>query len=135
MRSKIQPETRLNAPRHLVSLLVSWLVLRNAHIIAIRLSTLVEGLTDQLGLEGHVVARQRLTIALQAVACRVEPLLAVDQSDPLAPGAATIGSVTITVPAGTAPGYYYVIGKADASAAVAEVSETNNAFQQVIRVN
>ena len=64
-----------------------------------------------------------------------DQLLASRSIDPLVPGAANIGSVMITVPLGTAPGYYYVIGKADASAAVAEVSETNNNFQQVIRVN
>ena len=46
-----------------------------------------------------------------------------------------MGSVTIVIPVGTAPGYYYVIAKADAGGSVAEVSETNNNWQQLIRVN
>ena len=64
-----------------------------------------------------------------------DPLLATRSIDVLAPGASNVGSVTITVPVGTAPGYYYVIAKADAGGVVAEVSETNNNWQQLIRVN
>jgi hypothetical protein len=37
------------------------------------------------------------------------------------------GSVPVTIPAGTPPGYYYVIGYADADRAVSEVRETANA--------
>ena len=53
----------------------------------------------------------------------------------LAAGASNAGSLSITIPTGTAPGYYYVIAKADSGLAVAEVSETNNHWQQLIRVN
>jgi hypothetical protein len=41
----------------------------------------------------------------------------------------------MTVPAGTAPGYYYLIGNADAGGAVTESAETNNIGAQLIRVN
>lgn len=63
-----------------------------------------------------------------------DQLLASRSIDALGPGASNIGTVSIAVPAGTAPGYYYVIAKADAGVAVAEVSETNNNWQQVILV-
>ena len=64
-----------------------------------------------------------------------DQLLATRSIDALAPGVSNVGSVSITIPVGTAPGYYYVIAKADAGLAVAEVSETNNNWQQLIRVN
>ena len=64
-----------------------------------------------------------------------DQLLATRTIDALAAGASNVGSVTIVVPVGTAPGYYYVIAKADAGGSVAEVSETNNYWQQLIRVN
>lgn len=64
-----------------------------------------------------------------------DQLLGSRSIDALAPGVSNVGSLSITVPVGTAPGYYYVIAKADAGLAVAEVSETNNYWQQLIRVN
>lgn len=62
-------------------------------------------------------------------------LLASRSLDALPAGASNIESISMTVPAGTAPGYYYVIAKADAGSSVAESSETNNHWQQLIRVN
>jgi subtilisin family serine protease len=64
-----------------------------------------------------------------------DPLLTSRSIDALSAGASNLGSFEITVPAGTAPGYYYVIARADAGSAVPEVSETNNYWQQLIRVN
>jgi subtilase family serine protease len=64
-----------------------------------------------------------------------DPLLGTRSIDALAAGVSDVGSISITIPVGTAPGYYYVIAKADAGLSVAEVSETNNNWQQVIRVN
>jgi subtilase family serine protease len=37
------------------------------------------------------------------------------------------GSTSLLVPAGTAPGNYYIIGKADADSGVPETQESNNA--------
>ena len=64
-----------------------------------------------------------------------DPLLATRSIDALAAGASNVGSVSITIPVGTAPGYYYVIAKVDAGGVVGEISETNNHWQQLIRVN
>ncbi|MGE5243729.1 MAG: CARDB domain-containing protein [Betaproteobacteria bacterium] len=45
---------------------------------------------------------------------------------PLAAGASNSGLTTLTIPAGTATGYYYVLAKADANDQVVESIETNN---------
>jgi subtilase family serine protease len=45
---------------------------------------------------------------------------------PLAAGASSTGSTTVTIPAQTAPGTFYIIAKADFGNTIAETSETNN---------
>ena len=45
---------------------------------------------------------------------------------PLAAGASHAGTATLTIPGGTAGGFYYLIAKADGDGAVAEASELNN---------
>jgi len=52
----------------------------------------------------------------------------------LAPGALNLGTTAITIPAGTAPGFYYVIAVADADGVVTEIQETNNARGLLIQV-
>ncbi|HEU5321354.1 MAG TPA: CARDB domain-containing protein, partial [Methylomirabilota bacterium] len=52
----------------------------------------------------------------------------------LAAGASHTGSVTVTVPAGTAPGTYFLLAQADAGQAVAETSETNNVASRTLQV-
>ena len=46
---------------------------------------------------------------------------------PLATSATSAGSTVITIPAGVAPGAYYLLAKADADETAAESVETNNA--------
>jgi subtilase family serine protease len=53
----------------------------------------------------------------------------------LAPGASDTGSVTVTIPAGTPAGTWYLIPRADAGAAVAESNEANNTAYRAIQVN
>ena len=64
-----------------------------------------------------------------------DQLIAERSAGPLAAGMSSTATTSITVPAGTAPGYYYLIAKADAASAVAESSETNNTRARQIRVN
>jgi subtilisin family serine protease/subtilase family serine protease len=64
-----------------------------------------------------------------------DPLLTERTIGTLAPGQSSLGSNTMTIPAGTAAGYYYLIAQADATGAVTESSETNNLWAQLIRVN
>ena len=44
----------------------------------------------------------------------------------LGPGLSSMGSTSVTIPAGTAPGTFYIIAKADGGNAVPETSELNN---------
>jgi len=53
---------------------------------------------------------------------------------PLAPGATDTGSASLTIPAGTPAGLYYVFAKADAGDAVGEVFESNNTLYALMRV-
>ena len=52
----------------------------------------------------------------------------------LIPGASSSGATLVTIPAGTAPGTYYVLGKADADGSVSESVETNNSAARGIQV-
>ena len=52
----------------------------------------------------------------------------------LAAGASHSGSLTVTVPGGTAAGTWYVIAKADGEGTVVETSETNNKYARSLLV-
>ena len=52
----------------------------------------------------------------------------------LAVGDTSTTSTTLTIPAGTSTGSYYVIAKADADNAVTETSETNNTSVKPIKI-
>lgn len=54
--------------------------------------------------------------------------------DALPPGGSSAGVTSVTVPAGTAPGVYYLIAQADGFAAVAESAESNNTHARTFRV-
>jgi subtilase family serine protease/subtilisin family serine protease len=53
---------------------------------------------------------------------------------PLLAGVGSSGSATITIPAGTAAGNWYIIAKADAEEIVTETSETNNTSAKLIQL-
>ncbi|MDD5434392.1 MAG: DUF1566 domain-containing protein [Nitrospira sp.] len=52
----------------------------------------------------------------------------------LAAGATDAGTTSVTIPTGTLSGTYYIIGRADADAVVAETNETNNNKSRLITV-
>jgi subtilase family serine protease len=52
----------------------------------------------------------------------------------LAGGATNSGSVSVTIPAGTATGSWYIVAQADADGAVTETSETNNIYARSIKI-
>jgi subtilase family serine protease len=52
----------------------------------------------------------------------------------LADGTEDVGSTSLTIPANTATGTHYIIGKADADNAVLEAKETNNTLSRSIRI-
>ena len=53
---------------------------------------------------------------------------------PLAAGASSSDSTFVTIPAGTAPGYYYLFAQADGGASVTESVESNNTYYRFITV-
>jgi len=53
----------------------------------------------------------------------------------LGPNATNAGSTSVTIPAGTAPGVYYLIAVSDPDGAVTETTETNNTRALIIRIN
>jgi subtilase family serine protease len=53
----------------------------------------------------------------------------------LGPGATDTGTVTLSIPAGTAPGSYYLLAVADGDGGVAETNEGNNFTNRSITVN
>ena len=50
----------------------------------------------------------------------------------LAAGASSTGTTSVLIPAGTTPGTYYIIAKADALGAIAEINEANNTAYKTI---
>jgi subtilase family serine protease/subtilisin family serine protease len=52
----------------------------------------------------------------------------------LAAGASSAGSTTVTIPAGTAGGVYYLVARADGDGVVAEASEANNTRAVTVRI-
>ncbi|HEX9366426.1 MAG TPA: S8 family serine peptidase, partial [Vicinamibacterales bacterium] len=52
----------------------------------------------------------------------------------LASGASDSGSISVTIPSGTAAGTYYVYAKADAANVVGEVAENNNTASRLLRI-
>jgi subtilase family serine protease len=53
----------------------------------------------------------------------------------LIPNATSSAQTPVTIPAGTAPGLYYLIVQADAAGTIAEGKETNNTHARSIRVD
>ncbi|MGH7268702.1 MAG: CARDB domain-containing protein, partial [Candidatus Rokuibacteriota bacterium] len=52
----------------------------------------------------------------------------------LAPGAASAGSTSVTIPAGTAGGSYFLVARADGASVVIELNEANNAAARPIQI-
>jgi trimeric autotransporter adhesin len=49
-------------------------------------------------------------------------------------GATSPGSTSVTIPAGTVPGNYFILARADATGAVAEAVENNNVLSKAITI-
>jgi subtilase family serine protease len=52
----------------------------------------------------------------------------------LAPGESSSGTFAVTIPAGTAPGTYWLIARADAAGAIAESQEGNNTISRSLKI-
>jgi subtilase family serine protease len=63
-----------------------------------------------------------------------DPVLGARAVPALGGGASDAGATSVTIPPGTAPGTYYLFGRADADGAVAETSDANNIGLTLIQV-
>jgi subtilase family serine protease len=99
-------------------------------------STIV--VTDTTKNQGGAVAPASVTrfyLSVNATLDSGDTLLAGSRDvSSLDPAATSSGSTTVVIPAGIAPGAYYIVAKADADGAVPETSETNNTYARAIQI-
>jgi subtilisin family serine protease/subtilase family serine protease len=78
----------------------------------------------------------RYYLSLNTLLDAADVMLAETRSvEVLIPDASSTGQTAVTIPAGTAPGFYYVVVQADGGGTVAESSESNNTFARKIKVD
>ena len=65
-------------------------------------------------------------LSADAVLTAIDPLIGTRSVAALAAGQASIGTTTVTIPAGTVAGYYYLFARADGPNLVTETQEGNN---------
>ncbi len=53
----------------------------------------------------------------------------------LSAGDVSSGATSVTIPAGTPGGTYYIIAKADGGDAVPEINKTNNMYVQIVTIS
>jgi subtilase family serine protease len=77
----------------------------------------------------------RFYLSLNSVFDAGDVLIGARSVPALAGGASDTATTGVTIPAGTAPGGYYLIAVADGAGAVVETFETNNTRARFIQVN
>ena len=92
--------------------------------------------TKNIGLSSAVASKTRYTLSTDRVASSGDPALTPMRNVPaLAAGARSLGTVTVTIPAGITPGLYYLIACSDATNVIGEAIVTNNCRASIGRVN
>jgi subtilase family serine protease len=76
----------------------------------------------------------RFYLSVNSTLDAADTMLGARAVPPIAPGASNAGSVSLTIPAGTAAGLYYLLAKADGDDAVVETLETNNVYGTYITI-
>jgi subtilase family serine protease len=95
----------------------------------------VSATTTNQGGGSTAASMTRLYLSLNSAWDSGDTLLAGGEQVPeLAAGASDTGSIVATIPAGTASGQYYIIGRADADSAVLETNEANNTLARTIQI-
>jgi subtilase family serine protease len=82
--------------------------------------------TKNQGQGSAIATKTRFFLSANTTWERADPLLGERSVVSLASGQTSSGTTSVTIPAGTAPGSYYILAVADADAEVSESSETNN---------
>jgi subtilase family serine protease len=73
-------------------------------------------------------------LSTNSVLDAADVLLGSRPADALAPGASSVATTALTIPAATAVGSYWIIAQADAAGTVAETLETNNTTARSIQI-
>jgi subtilase family serine protease len=76
----------------------------------------------------------RFYLSTNGIVDASDALLGVRDVGALAAGASSSGTTTLTIPAGTAAGAYYVLAQADGAGVVGETAETNNTTYAFVQV-
>lgn len=95
---------------------------------------LVSDVTANSGADAAGPSQTRFYLSVNAALDESDTPLQARTVGPLAAGATSGGSTSVTIPPGTATGAYYLFAKADASNGVAEAAETNNTKPVIVRV-
>jgi subtilase family serine protease len=93
--------------------------------------------TDTTKNEGQGVAASTTTRVYLSANTRVDPSdanLGSRAVPALGAAQASTATISITIPAGTPPGSYYLVARADADGVVAEASEVNNTWSRAITI-
>jgi subtilase family serine protease len=93
--------------------------------------------TDTTLNQGSAAGASTMRFYLSAASVRApgDPELASRAVPALGLGTSSAASTLLTIPAGTAPGNYFIIAECDADGAVAELTETNNTKARAIAIN
>ena len=91
--------------------------------------------TKNGGAEGVPATTTEFYVSANSILDASDILLGSRSVPALGAGATSSGTTAVAIPAGTAPGTWYIIAKADAGGVVAETWETNNTLSRSIKIN
>jgi subtilase family serine protease len=94
----------------------------------------VSATTKNQGSGSAAASNTRYYLSTNTAVDAVDIQLGTSPIGTLAPAASVVSSATLTIPAGTATGIYYVLAQADGDAVLTETSETNNVRAVQIRI-
>ncbi len=95
-----------------------------------------QGYGDEQGRQQRRAVRGRYYFSTNTVVDAADtPLAETRAVGLLVPNGTSTVTTPVTIPAGTAPGLYYMIAQADGAGSVAESSESNNTYARQIRVD
>jgi subtilase family serine protease len=90
--------------------------------------------TKNQGGEAAAPSRTQFFLSTDAALGASDILIGERSVEGLAAGAESSASTAVTIPQGTAPGNWYILGKADGEGVVTETAETNNTFSKSIKI-
>ena len=89
---------------------------------------------NQTGVGPAAASATRFYLARSSVLAAGDPSIGERAIPPLAPGASSVGTTTLTIPPATTAGAYYIVAKADGPGALLETLEGNNTRAAAIAI-